>query len=71
MLRFICREVYVGHVVHAQGQPEVTWETFDAINLPELEGWLRYKDQPNGTRPDYLTRECVGVEVIPIEVDNE
>lgn len=63
MLRFIVKEVYVGHVVHASGQPETTIKSFDG-DLVELEKYLRYWDQRDGKRPDYLTRELIGVELL-------
>ena len=65
MIRFVVREVFVGHVVFVQGQPEISIKTFDD-DLNGMESFLRYKDHANG-RPDYLTRELVGIELLPTE----
>ena len=69
MIRFIVREVYVGHVVHAQGQPETAIRTFDG-DLSGMEDFLRYNDQPKG-RPDYVTRELIGVELLPLPLEEQ
>lgn len=61
MIKLVVKEVYLGHVVFAGGQPETRIISFD--NLTEIEAFLRYKDQENGKRPDYLTRELIGVEL--------
>ena len=61
MLRFIVKEVYVGHVVFAQGQPETRIVSFE--DTKELENFLRYRDK-NGKQPNYLTREIIGVELL-------
>jgi hypothetical protein len=63
MLRFIVKEVYVGHVVHAGGQPETRVVSFDG-DQEALESFLRYKDQPKAKQPDYLVRELLGVEIL-------
>lgn len=63
MLRFIVKEVYVGHVVHAGGQPESRIVSFDG-DQEGLERFLRYEDQPGEKRPEYVTRELVGVELL-------
>jgi hypothetical protein len=63
MLRFVVKEVYVGHVVHAQGQPETRLVSFDG-NLEELERFLRFKDGLNGGEIAYTTRQLVGVELL-------
>lgn len=63
MIRFIVKEVEVSHVVHAQGQPETTIYTIDG-DLLRLELLLRYADKPGGLRPQFCTRELVGVELI-------
>jgi hypothetical protein len=70
MLRFIVRQVYVGHVVFAGGEPEINHRTIDG-DIMELENYLRYTDQAEGKRPDYLTRELVGVELIDINEENK
>ena len=62
MLRFVVKEVYVGHVVYANGQPETTIKTFDG-DIDGLEKYLRYTDQTDN-KHDYLTRELIGVELI-------
>ena len=67
MIRFIVREVYVGHVVHAHGQPEITIKTFDG-GLDGLESFLRYKNRPEG-RPEYMIRELIGIELLPTDVE--
>jgi len=61
VLRFIVKEVYVGHVVFAQGQPETRIVSFE--DTKELENFLRYRDK-NGKQPNYLTREIIGVELL-------
>ena len=63
MIRFIGKEVYVGHVVFAGGQAETRIVSFDG-DQEGLERFLRYEDQPGNKRPDYLTRELVGVELL-------
>lgn len=63
MLRFVVKEVYVGHVVHAQGQPETRLVSFDG-NLEELERFLRFKDGLNEREKVYTTRQLVGVELL-------
>lgn len=70
MLRFVVKEVYVGHVVHANGMPETHIYTIDG-DIAALENLLRYADQPKGERPDYLTRELVGVELLEIHSPHE
>ena len=63
MIRFIAKEVYVGHVVHAGGQPDTRLVSFDGD--PEaLEVFLRYEDKPGQKQPDYLVRELLGVELL-------
>jgi len=63
MLRFIGKEVYVGHVFHANGQPETRMVSFDG-DQEALERFLRYEDQPGQKQPDYFVRELVGVELL-------
>ena len=63
MIRFIVKEVYVGHVVHAQGQPETDITSFDG-DIIALEKYLRYEDQPNKNKLDYVTRELIGIELL-------
>ena len=63
MIRFIVKEVYVGAVVHAGGQPETRIVSFDG-DQDALERFLRYEDQPNKKRPDYVSREIVGIELL-------
>ncbi|NIU01965.1 MAG: hypothetical protein GWN01_13945 [Nitrosopumilaceae archaeon] len=63
MLRFIGKEVYVGHVVHAGGQPETRLVSFDG-DVKALERFLRFEDKPGRKKPDYYTRELVGVELL-------
>ena len=72
MIRFVVKEVYVGHVVHAQGQPETRLVTFDG-DQEALERFLRYEEQPQrgtltpctiGKQPAFLTRELIGVELL-------
>lgn len=63
MIRFVVKEVYVGHVVHAGGQPETRVVSFDG-DQEALERFLRYEDQPGARQPDYCVRELVGVELL-------
>ena len=63
MIRFIVKEEYSGHAVNVGGQIETTITTFDG-DILGLENYLRYKDQKNGQRSEYLTREFVGIELI-------
>ena len=63
MIRFIVKEVYVGHVVHAGGQPETRLVSFDG-DQEALERFLRYEDNPRGKQPNYLVRELLGVELL-------
>lgn len=63
MIRFVVKEVYVGHVVFANGMLETHIYTIDG-DLARLEDLLRYKDQPDQNMREYLTRELVGVELL-------
>ena len=62
MIRFIVREVYVGHVVHAGGQPSTRIYSIDG-DLKKLESILRLKDLPEGSDRSYCTRELLGIEL--------
>lgn len=68
MIRFIVKEVYVGHVVHAGGMPETHTYTIDG-DVPRLEELLRYADQPGQKQPDYCVRELIGAELIDTDQD--
>ena len=59
MIRFFCREVYMGHVIHGGGYPACTLKSIDG-DVAELERWL--SDLPRDT-----VRELMGIEVIPDE----
>lgn len=61
MIRFVVKEVYLGHVIHAGGDPETRLVSF--TDHESLEAFLRYEDQPGEKRPDHVTRQLVGVEL--------
>ena len=63
MIRFVVKEVYVGYVVYANGQPETKVVTFDG-DQENLERFLRYKDCKDGKQPEYTVRELIGIEFI-------
>ena len=63
MIRFIVKEVYIGYVVHAGGQPETRLVSFDG-DQEALERFLRYKDQSGEDQPENFTRELLGVELL-------
>lgn len=63
MIRLIVKEVFVGHVVHADGQPETRIVSFDD-DLVGLERFLRYKDELGEKKPDYTVRELLGIELL-------
>jgi len=61
MIRFIVKEVYVGHVLYANGQPETKIVSFDG-DQEGLERFLRYKDCKGEKQPEFTVRELIGVE---------
>jgi len=63
MIRFVVKECYTGHVIHAGGITETRIVTFDG-DQEGLERFLRFEDQPEGERSDYLVRDLVGVELL-------
>lgn len=66
MLRFIVRESYYGHVVHAGGYPEFKTSTIDN-DIKKLESFLLFGDVGGKDKwPDYV-RELIGVEILEDE----
>lgn len=61
MIRVIVREQDRTGAVHAGGDADTSFRTF-VIEAPELEAWL------SGPKPEgYITRQVMGVEVVPSE----
>lgn len=59
MLRIIVRECDEGAARHVGGPVQTRHRTFD-VDLPDLEQHLR----GDGV-PDYVSREVIGIEVLP------
>ena len=63
MIRFITRETYLGHVIHAGGNPEIRLLSFDG-SIEKLECFLRYEDHPGEKRNAEYLRELIGIELL-------
>ncbi len=60
MIRFLCRELNNSDCAAGVAPgPHITYKTIDSVE--KLEEWLREYDLD---RYSYVTRECLGIEVI-------